>query len=220
MQTTLYSAQGKNIGNVELPETLFAARFNADLVHQVITSMESNQRANTAHTKNRGEVEGSRAKPWKQKGTGRARHGDKRSPIWKGGGVTHGPRNDRNYKKAIPVALKKGALACVLSEKVRHEKILFVDKLTLNDSKTKDAAMILKNLGTIEAAKNITRKDARICLVVKDAPRTLINSFRNLPQVTLVTTRQLSAQDVIMCRYMIVTDAVDAVQALVERVTK
>jgi len=220
MQTTLYSTQGKKAGTIELPEVLFGAKWNADLVHQVITSMESNQRAGTAHTKNRGEVEGSRAKPWKQKGTGRARHGDKRSPIWKGGGVTHGPRNDRNYKKDIPAGIKRAALLSVISAKFSSEKMLFVEKVTLADSKTKDASAILSTLSKIEGAKNITRKDARICLVVKDAPRTLINSFRNLPQVSLVTARQLSVQDIIMSRYIIVTDAEAAVQTLVERVNK
>lgn len=220
MQTVIYSVQGKKAGTVELPENVFGVPFNADLVHQVLVSMESNQRAGTAHTKNRGEVEGSRAKPWKQKGTGRARHGDKRSPIWKGGGVTHGPRNERNYKKAIPVAMKKGALMSVLSEKFRQEKMLFVEKLALADSKTKDAASILKQLATVDGAKNITRKDARVCLVVKDAPRTLVNSFRNLPQVSLVSARQVSAQDIAIARYVIVTDAQEAVNAVVERVNK
>ncbi len=220
MQTVIYSVQGKKAGTVELPESVFGVPFNADLVHQVLVSMESNQRAGTAHTKNRGEVEGSRAKPWKQKGTGRARHGDKRSPIWRGGGVTHGPRNERNYKKGIPVAMKKGALTSVLSEKLRQEKMLFVEKLTLADSKTKDAASILKQLATVDGAKNITRKDARVCLVVKDAPRTLVNSFRNLPQVSLVSARQVSAQDIALARYVIVTDAEEAVNTVVERVNK
>lgn len=220
MQTVIYSVQGKKAGTVELPESVFGVPFNADLVHQVLVSMESNQRAGTAHTKNRGEVEGSRAKPWKQKGTGRARHGDKRSPIWRGGGVTHGPRNERNYKKVIPAAMKKGALMSVLSEKLRQEKMLFVEKLTLAESKTKDAASILKQLATVDGAKNITRKDARVCLVVKDAPRALVNSFRNLPQVSLVSARQVSAQDIAIARYVIVTDAEEAVNAVVERVNK
>ncbi len=220
MEKTLYSIQGTKAGNITLPESLFAAKWNADLVHQVVTSMESNQRANTAHTKNRGDVEGSRAKPWKQKGTGRARHGDKRSPLWKGGGVTHGPRNERNYKKTITPSMKKGALASVLSQKVGSEKVLFVEKVALADSKTKDAANILATLSKIDGAKNVTRKDARVCLVVAEAPRALVNSFRNIPQVTLVTARQLSAQDIVMSRYVIMTDAQEAVKVLQARVEK
>lgn len=220
MEKTLYSIKGTKAGSITLPSSLFEAKWNADLVHQVITSMESNQRANTAHTQNRGEVEGSRAKPWKQKGTGRARHGDKRSPIWKGGGVTHGPRNDRNYKKTITQAVKNVALASVLSRKVKGDTVLFTEKVNLTDAKTKDAAGILATLSKIDGAKNITRKDARVCLVVAEAPRALINSFRNIPQITLVNARQLSPQDIVMSRYVIVTDAEAAVSVLQARIEK
>lgn len=220
MEKTLYSIKGTKAGSITLPTSLFEAKWNADLVHQVITSMESNQRANTAHTKNRGEVEGSRAKPWKQKGTGRARHGDKRSPIWKGGGVTHGPRNDRNYKKVITAAMKNAALASVLSKKTHADKVLFTEKVSLTEAKTKDAATILSTLSKIDGAEDITRKDARVCLVVAEAPRALVNSFRNLPQVTLVSARQLSPQDIVMSRYVIVTDAEAAVGVLQARIEK
>ena len=220
MEKTIYSIKGTKSGNITLPSSLFEAKWNSDLVHQVITSMESNQRAGTAHTKNRGDVEGSRRKPWKQKGTGRARHGDKRSPIWKGGGVTHGPRNERNYKKTITQSMKNVALVSVLSQKLKLDRILFTEKVELELSKTKDAAVILSTLSKIEGAKNITRKDARICLVVADAPRTLINSFRNIPQVSLVSARQLSPQDIVMSRYLILTDAETAVGVLQARIEK
>ncbi len=220
MEKTIYSIKGTKSGNITLPSSLFEVKWNSDLVHQVITSMESNQRAGTAHTKNRGDVEGSRKKPWKQKGTGRARHGDKRSPIWKGGGVTHGPRNERNYKKVITQSMKNGALVSVLSQKLKLDRILFTEKVELELSKTKDAAAVLSTLSKIEGAKNITRKDARICLVVADAPRTLINSFRNIPQVSLVSARQLSPQDIVMSRYVILTDAETAVGVLQARIEK
>lgn len=220
MEKTLYSVKGTKVGNINLPTSLFEAKWNSDLVHQVITSMESNQRAGTAHTKNRGDVAGSRKKPWKQKGTGRARHGDKRSPIWKGGGVTHGPRNERNYKKAITQSMKNVALVTVLSQKLKQDKMLFTEKVNLELSKTKNAAEILNSLSKIEGANNITRKDARLCLVVADAPRTLVNSFRNIPQVSLVSARQLSPQDIVMSRYVIVTDAETAVNVLQTRIEK
>lgn len=220
MEKTLYSVKGTKVGNINLPSALFEAKWNSDLVHQVITSMESNQRAGTAHTKNRGDVAGSRKKPWKQKGTGRARHGDKRSPIWKGGGVTHGPRNERNYKKTITQSMKNVALVTVLSQKLKQDKMLFTEKVNLELSKTKNAAEILTSLSKVEGAKNITRKDARLCLVVADAPRALVNSFRNIPQVSLVNARQLSPQDIIMSRYVIVTDAESAVNVLQARIEK
>src|SRR3990167_1261513 len=101
MESTLYNIQAKETGKIEIPESIFGVPWNADLVHQVVVSMQGNARPNVADTKGRGEVRGGGKKPWKQKGTGRARHGSSRSPIWKGGGVTHGPTNERNYDRKI-----------------------------------------------------------------------------------------------------------------------
>src|SRR3989338_499645 len=101
MEAKVYNMQGKEAGKIELPENIFGLKWNADLIHQVITSMQSNARAGTAHTKGRGEVRGGGRKPWRQKGTGRARHGSRRSPIWKGGGVAHGPSKEKKYSQKI-----------------------------------------------------------------------------------------------------------------------
>src|SRR3990172_10928257 len=102
MESVIYNIEGKKIGTVNLSERVFGVRWNADLVKQVADSLLSTKRKNVAHTKDRGEVRGGGKKPWRQKGTGRARHGSIRSPIWRGGGVTHGPRSDKNYARAIP----------------------------------------------------------------------------------------------------------------------
>src|SRR6266436_4992512 len=102
MESPLYNQQAENIGTVELSNDIFGLAANNDLVYQVITSQIANKRQVIAHAKGRGEVRGGGKKPWQQKGTGRARHGSIRSPIWKGGGVTHGPTKDKNYDKAIP----------------------------------------------------------------------------------------------------------------------
>src|SRR5512135_3441222 len=102
MKTDIYNIQGKKAGSVELPESIFGVAWNDSLMHQVVTSMEDNARTNVAHTKGRGEVRGGGKKPWRQKGTGRARHGSIRSPIWVGGGVAHGPRNTKVFARAIP----------------------------------------------------------------------------------------------------------------------
>src|SRR5690242_1243633 len=97
METKIYNHKGVETGKIQLPEDVFGVKWNADLVHQVVVSMESSARTAVAHVKNRGEVSGGGKKPWQQKGTGRARHGSIRSPIWVGGGVTHGPRKDKNF---------------------------------------------------------------------------------------------------------------------------
>ena len=101
MESVVYNQEGKSVGKVTLPEALFGLAWNSDMVHQVVTSMMMDKRNAVAHTKNRGEVSGGGKKPWQQKGTGRARHGSTRSPIWVGGGITHGPRKDKNYSNSM-----------------------------------------------------------------------------------------------------------------------
>src|SRR5688572_16302299 len=118
MEANIYNKEGKAIGKVQLPEELFGLPWNADLVHQVVVSMQSNARAPIAHTKTRAEVSGTNQKPWQQKGTGRARHGQRISPIWRGGGISHGPRNDRNFEKKINKKMRTKALFTVLSKKM------------------------------------------------------------------------------------------------------
>ena len=101
LETEVYNQKGKAVGKLSLPDEIFGLKWNADLVHQVVVAMQANARIPVAHTKTRGEVSGTGKKPWRQKGTGRARHGSKRSPIWVGGGVAHGPRNEKDYKQKI-----------------------------------------------------------------------------------------------------------------------
>src|SRR5437868_2291267 len=127
MESKIYNKKGEEAGKIKLPEDIFATQWNADLVHQVVVSMMSNARSSIAHTKTRGEVRGGGKKPWQQKGLGRARHGSSRSPIWVGGGVAHGPRNDKNFDRKINKKMKTKALYTVLSKKMKDNEILFID---------------------------------------------------------------------------------------------
>jgi large subunit ribosomal protein L4 len=130
MDAKIYNQKGKESGKVTLPDAVFAMQWNADLVHQVAVGMMSNARDPIAHTKTRGEVRGGGKKPWQQKGLGRARHGSSRSPIWVGGGVAHGPRNDKNYTKKINKKMKTAALYSILSKKLKDNEIIFLDTLS------------------------------------------------------------------------------------------
>ena len=146
MNVNLYNQKGEKVGEVKLPSEIFDVPFNEDLVWQVIYCQMANKRKPIAHTKDRSEVRGGGRKPWSQKGLGRARVGSIRSPLWRGGGVTFGPRKERKFKKRIPKKMKRKALFCVLSEKLRRNLIVFLDKLVLEKIKTKEMVKILDNL--------------------------------------------------------------------------
>ena len=206
----LYAASGKSTGTVELIGAIFNQPWNADLVHQVVVGMQANARTGLAHTKFRGEVSGTGAKPWQQKGTGRARHGSKRSPIWIGGGVSHGPRSDKDYTVKINRKSKTVALFATLSEKLRKEKVLFVDAIELSNAKTKDAEKFLKNLESIAGFETInTDKPNNILLVMPVISPIIRNSFRNINHVTLVEARNINPVDVMKYRYMIISNPAD-----------
>ncbi len=206
----LYAASGKSAGTVELTGAVFNQPWNADLVHQVVIGMQANARTGLAHTKFRGEVSGSGAKPWQQKGTGRARHGSKRSPIWIGGGVSHGPRNEKDYSVKINRKSKTVALFATLSEKLRKDRMLFVDAVDLSNAKTKDAEKFLKNLESITGFETInTDKPNNILLVMPTISEVVRNSFRNINHVTLVEARNINPVDVMKYRYMIISNPTD-----------
>lgn len=140
----MYNQKAEMIGNVELSDSIFGVESNNDLLHQVVSAQMANKRQTLAHAKGRGEVRGGGKKPWRQKGTGRARHGSVRSPIWKGGGVTFGPTKEVNFKKKIGKKMVRKALTVALSEKARSGGIIVVDGIDLNVPKTKEVAGILR----------------------------------------------------------------------------
>lgn len=166
MNAKVYSREGKETGEIKLPETVFGVAWNPDLVHEVVVGMQANARENTAHTKDRSEVSGTGAKPWRQKGTGRARHGSRRSPIWTGGGVTFGPRNERVYSVKINKKVRAKALASVLSKKFTEQEVLFVDSLAIAEPKTKEAKTILTAIAKGSGQESLATKRKNTALVV------------------------------------------------------
>ena len=155
MDSPIYSIEGKKIETITLPDNIFGVRWNADLVKQVADSLLSTKRKNVAHTKDRSEVRGGGRKPWKQKGTGRARHGSTRSPIWVGGGVTGGPRNEKNFERKVSKKMKAKALYTILSRKLLDGEVLFVDSIKLPELKTRVAVKALPFLSSIKGFESI-----------------------------------------------------------------
>lgn len=205
MEAIVYNKDAKEAGKVNLPETVFGVEWNADLVHQVATSMMSNRRAGTAHTKDRSEVSGTGKKPWRQKGTGRARHGSRRSPIWRTGGVTHGPRNDRNYDKKISKKMKAKALYAVLSQKLRDGQILFVDTLTQDEIKTKLAAQTLGNLSKVTGFDRLAGSPKRVAhIAFAEGNEILRKSYNNISYVDMDEVRNLNVLDVLNHEYLVI----------------
>jgi large subunit ribosomal protein L4 len=207
MKVNVYNQEGNKSKDFDLNDSVFSYPWNADLVHQVINSQMSNQRANTAHTKDRSEVSGGGAKPWAQKGTGRARHGSSRSPIWRHGGVTHGPRNERNYKETIPKVMKNRALFAILSEKIRGGKVLFIDTLSVKDGKTKEAATIMNNFQKVDGFKTINwKKHNNAVIFAGNSDTSAHNAFRNLPNVRLEKMDQMNPLTISNTRYIVIAN--------------
>ena len=193
MKVDLYNQNGKKEGQVDLPKGIFEVKFNADLVHQIAVSLMANKRQPLAHTKNRGEVRGGGRKPWRQKGTGRARHGSNRSPIWKGGGITFGPRNEKNFGKEIPKKMKRKALLMVLSEKVKNKQVIVLDKIELEKGKTKEVANYLSKLPCKSQTTLIALPayDKKAFLASRNIKKTSIDEARNLNVLELLNHKYL-----------------------------
>ncbi len=206
MEVEVYNQQGKSVGSMELPAVL-ATPWNADLVYQVVTSQQANRRQVVAHAKGRSEVRGGGRKPWRQKGTGRARHGSIRSPIWKGGGVTHGPTKERSFKKKINKKMAARALAAVLAAKVRDREVLMVDDLILAQPKTKEATSVLKNFSRIKAFQDLASKPRRALFLLSGPDQNLKRAFRNVPAVEMAEARNVTALDVINRKYIVMPKA-------------
>jgi large subunit ribosomal protein L4 len=205
MQAKIYDQKGGSAGTVDLPERVFAAKWRADLVHQVVEGMRSNKRAGTADTKDRGEVRGGGRKPWKQKGTGRARHGSSRSPIWVGGGVTHGPLAEKNYKRKISRKMRAQALFSVLSKKLKDGEIVFVDSLKMPAVKTKAGVEVMKSLAKASGLPAFAdSKKPKVLTALYERSETAEKSFRNIPSLEMTFLKNLNPLDVLNHQYLLI----------------
>lgn len=218
METKIYNQKGAEAGKISLPEHVFGLNWNADLVHQVVMSMLSSARKPVAHTKTRGEVRGGGIKPWQQKGTGRARHGSIRSPLWVGGGVTHGPRNDKNYERKVSKKMKAKALFTILSRKMKEGEILFIDKLVFATPKTQEAVNTLKNFSGIKGFEKILLKrnnSAYIAIGAKDYA--LEKSFSNINNVVIDELRNINPVDIVNYKYLVITNPQESVNFIASK---
>jgi large subunit ribosomal protein L4 len=199
MIAKIYNTEGKIVGETELPSEIFDVEFNPDLVHQVVVSQMANKRKPIAHTKNRAEVSGSGRKIWPQKHLGRARHGDMRAPIFRHGGVAHGPRKEKIYKVKIPKKMRKKALFMVLSQKARDNELILLDDLKVDQPKTKVMAKIIQNLR--EKIGNFKKGSVLIALPKKDEK--LILAARNIPKVGVLEARNLNCLDLLNYKFLL-----------------
>jgi len=211
METKVYNIQGKEAGTVKVPESIFGLPWNADLVHQVVESMRANARGPIAHTKDRGEVRGGGKKPWQQKGTGRARHGSSRSPIWKGGGVAHGPRKEKNFKKIITRGMRQKALLVALSRKYKDGQVLFLDKLEMQAPKSAEAKKILSALSGTGLSLN--RGNAALIALPSRHAATL-KSFNNFKNIAVGSVADLNPVEVLGSKYLVIASPEEAFEVL------
>jgi large subunit ribosomal protein L4 len=201
VKAPLYAADGKSKGTVNLDPEMFGIEPNLAVLHQVVTAQLAAKRAGSASTKTRAEVRGGGAKPWRQKGLGRARHGSIRSPIWVGGGVAHGPK-PRDYAQRTPKKMKKLALRSALSARASEEAVLVIDSIDWTEPKTRQAKALLAAVGA----------DTKTLVVLNRTDTIAAKSFRNLPDVRVVEPGHVTAYDVLAAdRVMFTNHTVSAV---------
>jgi len=194
LRAPVFSIEGEASGDAELNAEVFGIEPNVGLMHQVVTAQLAGARAGTHKTKSRAEVRGGGAKPWRQKGTGRARAGSSRSPIWRGGGVAHGPV-PRDYSERTPRKMKRLALFSALSTRAAESAVKVIDSVDWDAPRTKAAIALL---GAVEA-------EGKVLLVLRNADDQAAKAFRNLPQVWITSPDQLTTYDVLWASQVIFT---------------
>lgn len=190
----VYKQTGAEAGTMTLDDSVFGVEFNEALVHQVVVAQLNNKRQGTKSTLTRTEVRGGGIKPWRQKGTGRARQGSIRAPQWTGGGVVFAPK-PRDFSQKINKQMKRGALCCALSGKVADEGFVVVDEIKLAQAKTKEMVKVLDAL----------KIDKRVLLVVTDADEAVVRAANNIPSVTTISTSLINVYDVMANEKLVIT---------------
>lgn len=192
MKTKVYNRENKVVGEIEVSDAIFARPWNPSLIHQIVLALAANRRKPIAHTKTRSEVSGGGKKPWRQKGTGRARHGSTRSPLWVGGGVTFGPRKERNYHQKINKKMARAALHVALSQKIREGELRVIDDLTVSQPKTKELQWVPQSTLLVPTPDNTA----------------LYRASRNLPKVKTLAAQSLNAEDIIKYKNILIDQKV------------
>ncbi len=196
MKADLYNSKNEKIGTVDLPERIFGMRWNGDLVHQALLAQIANSRRPSAHVKGRSEVRGGGKKPWRQKGTGRSRHGSIRSPLWKGGGVTHGPNAERDPSVKLNWKMRQLAIFTVLSRRFRDSEIKFVDSFNISEPKTKVMTLTLE--------KVLASKRLNALLVSEENRPNIYRASRNLKEIKSTDPRALNVYDLLKYKTVLI----------------
>ena len=219
MKATIYTPAGKEHGSAELSPAVFGLPWNADLVHGVVVAMQANARAGTAHTKDRSEVSGGGKKPWRQKGTGRARHGSRRSPIWAGGGVSHGPRTEKDYSVKINKKTRAKALGTVLSKKLADAEVILVSAIEIAEPKTATIKTMLGDLaqGSGHTELATKRKNAAV-VVLPGRDLAIEKSLRNFGNITVVQAKDINPVDALTYKYVVIVNPSESLSVLETRV--
>src|SRR5579872_1496516 len=215
LSATVYDQKGKESGTVTLPDAVFGLKWNADLVHQVATYMESSARTNVDHNKNRGDVRGGGKKPWQQKGTGRARHGSRRSPLWVGGGVTHGPRNEKNYFRKVNKKMKAKALYTLLSAKFRDGQVLFVDSLKLSEPKAKLGRNTIVAFSKIKGFSDLLSKRKNAAYIaIPEKDQNVSRGLSNFSNMIVDEIRNVSPLHLLKYKYLVIANPTIGLKAI------
>ncbi|MBI4094762.1 MAG: 50S ribosomal protein L4 [Candidatus Liptonbacteria bacterium] len=202
MRADVYNQANDKVGTVELPDGVFRAKWNPSLIQQVLIAQRANARRPWAHAKDRSEVRGGGRKPWRQKGTGRARHGSIRSPLWRGGGKSHGPLRERDYSQKVNKKMRRQAVKSVLAKKLGDHEVKFFDSIRAEEPKTRMLARALRPLLALPKKK----KEFDVILVPEASEKNLTRAASNLPKTKVLFPQNLNVLDLLSYRHVFIDE--------------